>query len=396
MARGSIKKVGTNKWRIKYDAPRGPDGKRKQKTETINGIRKQAEGRLAEVQYDILGGRYIEPTELTVAEYLDLWLRACAVISVRPRTLKGYKSIIRAHLKRHFGSIKVKLLEARHVQDYYAHCISTGRSEQTVMHIHRLFSQALKQAVRWRMLQRNVLEDVVLPSRRRPEMRFLILEEIGILHDAAEGTDLFMPIHLGISTGMRRSEILGLQWRDIDLKAQRLTVSRTMVDITGNPTHIDEPKSRRSKRTITYRNETADLIEAHYRDRAMRLEVLGRRLSGGTQVCLREDGNILKPDALSKGFKKIAGRCGLEGVRFHDLRHTHASLLLAANVPIHVVQARLGHASIQTTVDTYGHLMPDADAQAMLQLDHFVNGLFRKYAGNDHHVDLDGPMTSPI
>ncbi|MCY4655133.1 MAG: hypothetical protein OXC95_18455 [Dehalococcoidia bacterium] len=83
-----------------------------------------------------------------------------------------------------------------------------------------------------------------------------------------------------------------------------------MVDITGNPTHIDEPKSRRSKRTITYWNETADLIETHYRDRAMRLEVLGRRLSGGTQVCLREDGSILKPDALSKGFKKIAGRCG--------------------------------------------------------------------------------------
>ncbi|MCY4655134.1 MAG: tyrosine-type recombinase/integrase [Dehalococcoidia bacterium] len=82
---------------------------------------------------------------------------------------------------------------------------------------------------------------------------------------------------------------------------------------------------------------------------------------------------------------------GIEGVRFHDLRHTHASLLLAANVPIHVVQARLGHASIQITVDTYGHLMPNADAQAALQFDHFVNGLFRKYVGNDHHVDLDGP-----
>ena len=168
------------------------------------------------------------------------------------------------------------------------------------------------------------------------------------------------------------------------------------MDIIGNPTHIDEPKTRRSKRTIKYWKATAKLIEVHCRDRAMRLEALRRRLSSGTQVCLRKDGSVLKPDALSKGFKKIVGRCGLEGVRFHDLRHTHASLLLATNVPIHIVQARLGHASIQTTVDTYGHLMPDADAQAAHQLDHLLNGLFRKYVRNDHLDDLDHPLTYPI
>lgn len=385
MPRGSIKKVGTNKWRIVYDIPRGADGKRKQKTETIYGRRKQAVKRLSEVEYDIFGDRYVEPTELKVAEYLDLWVENYAEIAVRPRTLRGYNSIIRSHLKKNFGYMKVKHLEAHHVQEYYARCMRSSLSAQTVVNIHRLFSQSLKQAVRWSMLQRNVLEDVTPPPRRRPDIRILTNEEIDILLEAAMGTDFLLPIHLAVFTGMRRSEILGVQVRDVNLQARNLHITRTMVDITGDQTHMDEPKSRQSRRTITMREETAELLKTHYRTHAARMKDLGKRLAGPTQVCLRADGRVLTPDKLTKEFRKIADQCWLEGVRFHDLRHTHASLLLAAGVPIHFVRARLGHASVQTTIDIYGHLMPDADAQATHQLEHFINGTCHKCDNYEAH-----------
>ena len=387
MARGSIEWIDTNKWRIRYDIPKGADGKRRQKTETIYGVRRQAERRLTEIEHDILGNRYVEPTEMTLAEYLDHWVRNYAEIAVRPRTLKGYHSIIRSHLKKNFGSVKVKHLTASQVQEYYAMCIRAGLSAHTVTHIHRLLSHTLKQAVRWNMLQRNVLEDVTPPSRKRPEIRILTNEEIDILLDEAKGADCFLPIHLGFFTGMRRSEILGLQFRDVNLEARILRVTRTMVDITGDQAHIDEPKSRQSKRTITLREVTVDLLRSHYRTHAARMKDLGKRLTGPTQLCLRADGGVLTPDALSKAFRKTADRCGFEGVRFHDLRHTHASLLLAAGVPIHVVQARLGHASIQTTIDVYGHLMPDADALATHRLEHFVSGSCKSCSDDHDHID---------
>ena len=200
------------------------------------------------------------------------------------------------------------------------------------------------------MLPRNIMERVTPPRRQRPELRFLDAAEAQRLLAAAEGTDYHLPIHLALYTGLRRSELLGLRWSDLDLDARTLTVARTMISLRGDPTHISEPKSRGSRRVVAYAGETETLLRPR---REMPLD----------QVCARADGTVLQPDRLSHGYRKIADGCGI-AVRFHDLRHTHASLLLAAGVPVHVVQARLGHASIQTTVDIYGHVLPASDVEA--------------------------------
>ena len=322
MAKGSITQISDNKHRIRYDLPRGVDGRRKQKTETVYGDREQADKRLAEVNCEI-----IRSQQMTIAEYLDHWVWNYADTSVRPRTLRGYNTIIRNHLKKNFGSMFLKDLEAHHVREYYSQCIQSGLSAQTVLHIHRLFRQALKQAVSWNMLLRNVLDDVAPPMTNRPEIRILTPEEINVLLETAKGTDFFLPIHLGIFTGMRRSEVLGLQFRDVNLEAQTLKVSRTMVDIPGDQAHMDVPKSLQSRRTIPFGEETADLLRLRCRALTPHLEALDRRLTATTQVCLRSNGSILTPDALTKSFKKITIQCGLEGVRFRDLRHTYTSSL---------------------------------------------------------------------
>ncbi len=238
---GSIRKRGTNRWEITYELPRGPDGERRRRFETVRGPKKMAQARLTKAEHEINQGQYLEPTKLTVAEYLDIWTRDYAQISVRPRTLQGYQHIIETHIKRTFGPMRLIDLNTHDVQTYYADCIRSGLSAQTVMHIHRLLSQTLKQAVRWKMLYHNVLDGITPPPRRKPELRSLSPEEARALLQGAEKTDYHLPIHLAIFTGLRRSEILGLRWRDIDIENHRLTVARTMVDMIGDATHINEP-----------------------------------------------------------------------------------------------------------------------------------------------------------
>ncbi len=380
MARGSIRKRGINRWQLVYDVSPGLDGKRQQKYETVHGTKKRAQERMAEIQHELSRGVHFDPTTLTVSEYLDLWKRDYAEASVRPRTLEGYCSIIKTHLKPAFGSVKLADLGAHQVQTYYAARIRSGLSAQTVLHIHRLLSQTLKQAVRWRMLRRNVLEDISPPPRRRPEMRVLTPDEADALLRAAEPTEYYLPILLALFTGMRRSEVLGLTWRHIDLAARKLTVSRTMINLTGNPAHISEPKSFRSMRSLFFCEEIATLLESHRQNQIAHFGVFDAVITPETQICARLDGSLVKPNALSRAFKRIATRADITDVRFHDLRHTHATFLLLAGVPIHVVQARLGHESIQTTVDTYGHLLPTSGAPAGEKLKKFVG---RMWAGLD-------------
>ena len=243
-------------------------------------------------------------------------------MSVRPRTLEGYHGIIETHLKPAFGSVKLADLGAHQVQAYYATRIRSGLSAQTVLHIHRLLSQTLKQAVRWQMLHRNVLEDISPPPRRRPEMRVLTPDEADALLRAAEHTEYHIPIHLALFTGMRRSEVLGLMWRDVDITARRLTVSRTMINLIGDSTHMNRPKSRRSARSLSFSEETTTLLSSHRQSQIAQYGALGSDINGvilpNTQLCARADGSIIRPNVLSRAFKRIAARVGTKGVRFHE------------------------------------------------------------------------------
>ncbi len=373
MSSGHMRRRGPNRWQLIYEAPRGPDGKRKQNSQTIQGNKKQAQARMSEILHSLNEDRYIKPTHLTVSAYIDTWLQDYAEVSVRPRTLRGYRSIVKNHIKPAFGSIRLRDLSARRVQSYYANCIRSGLSAQTILHVHRLFSAALKQAVKWDLMRRNILEDITPPKRQRPNIRFLSPDEVHTLLDESQLTNFYIPIHLAVSTGLRRSEILGLRWSDIKLRSRTITVSRTMVEIAGNSAHIDRPKSHSSNRTIPIGTETVKTLNVHLELRSLQLAEMEIKLTKDSQVCIRPDGTLLRPDHLTKSYRKIATRCGLSDVRFHDLRHTHATLLLSAGIPIHVVQKHLGHASIQTTVDIYGHVMPESEIAVAKKIDTLVD-----------------------
>lgn len=331
--RGHIRKCGSRLWAVVVDIGQDPStGKRRQKWVSVKGTKRIAERKLAEVIRDLGTNTFVESSCLTLAEYLDIWMRDHVSISVRPRSEQNYAALVR-RVKPHLGSIRLIDLRPQHVQRYYADLLAEGLATQTVIHNHRLLSQALRQAVRWDMLTVNVTDRVTPPRLVKPDLRILTETEIHRLMDAAAETDYHLPLHIAPHTGMRRSEICGLWWRDVDMAAWTLDSA---------PGH--GPAAQRS-----HAPEQAEVP----------------RIVGINQVCALGDGLLLRPYRLTDAFKTIATGCGIHGVRLHDLRHTHASMLLATGVPIHVVSARLGHENIQTTVDTYGHLLPTSDAEAV-------------------------------
>ena len=348
--RGHLRKRGKHSWGIVVDVGYDPEtGKRLQKWISVKGTKRDAERRLAEVITGLDTGTFVEPSTITVADYLDLWLRDYVAVSVRPSTAQGYGGIVRK-LQDRLGRVRLADLKPLHVQRYYAGLLDGGLSAQTILHHHGVLRQAIGQAVRWEMLVHNIMLRVTPPRVVKPRFRSLDSSEVRRLLDAVDGTDYYLPIHLAVYTGLRRSEILGLRWVDVDLAARTLTVNQTMVAVAGDPTHINEPKTRRSRRAVAFGASTESVLRP-------------RCNLPHAQVCARADGSAMRPNILGHGFMKIAKATGI-GIRFHDLRHTHASHLLKSGVPIHVVQARLGHSSIQTTVDTYGHVLPASDVEA--------------------------------
>ena len=259
--RGHIRKRGGS-YSVVVDNGYDPDtGKRRQKWIAVKGNKRDAERKLAEVINDLNAGAFVGPSRLTPSEYLQQWLQDYVAVSVRPRTAEGYRGIV-GHLEEGLGKVNLSKLNARQIQRYYSSMLEKGYSAQTVHHHHRVLSQGLSQAVEWDMLSQNVATRVTPPKRKKPELKFLTVDEARRLIDAAHGTDYFLPIYLAIHTGLRRSEICGLRWADVDLKAQTIRVVRTMISLKGDRVHISEPKSRNSRRVVAIGEEVVRTLKA--------------------------------------------------------------------------------------------------------------------------------------
>ena len=339
---------------------RGPDGARQQRYETVDGNKKQAQARLTEIMDSLRRGQYIEPSMMPLSEYLSHWLAEKSA-HFRLKTIEHHEGLIRLHINPALGHIPLATLTPLDVQRFYTDRHRSGLSAQTVIHIHRTLRQALGQAVKWELLHRNVTDSVTPPRREKPTIRPLTVSETKTLLLAAQDTDYHVPIYLAIHTGLRRGEILGLRWSDVNMPGASLTVNQTVVEVRGR-THVSEPKTDSSRRAVSVTGDTVLLLDAHRRETQSSMRSLGLTQAPFSHVCVRPDGRPIVPSALTRGYKRLATKCGIDGVRFHDLRHTHATMLLEAGVPIHQVKARLGHRSITTTVDTYGHVLPASDA----------------------------------
>ena len=301
--------------------------------------------------------------EDTLSDYLAQWLVTYAKPNVGNKTYERYERIV-DDINAHLGDTLLRDLKPLAIQSFYATLLASGRkkggglSPLTVQHIHRLLRKALHQAVRWEIIEKNPADGVEAPRVQRKEMVALDRDGLAALLRALRGTKLYLPTLLAATTGMRRGEILALRWSDVDLQAGTLRVARSL-EQTAAGLNFKEPKSRYSKRTISLANATVDALKTH--------RATHDTGPDGLVVC-RPDGTPYPPNQLSAEFHRAAHGNGF-AVRFHDLRHTHASNLLRDGVPVNVVSRRLGHAEPSITLNVYSHVLPGMQEEAAAKVD---------------------------
>ena len=367
--RGSIKQRSKGSWTIILDSGRDPStGKRRQRWHTIRGTKKQAEAKLAELIHETDNGLYIKPAKVTLGEFFERWLKDYAASRVRATTLEGYqwraKSVVTA-----LGNVRLVDLRPELLQRYYTEKLGAGLAAGTLLKHHNLVREALATAVRWKLIPANVAELVDPPRITHKEMKALTPEEIQRLLDVCQGTPWHTIFHTLIWTGLRRSELLGLRWKDVDSLLASLRVTQVLHQLGDGTFVYTEPKTAKGRRAVSLTPASCLMLQALNERQEHDAALLGIPFTGDNLVFSHPDGTPRRPDTLTKALPRYARKAGLTGVRLHDLRHTHASLLLKLNANPKTVSDRLGHASVQITMDVYSHLLPGVQEAAVAGLD---------------------------
>jgi integrase len=381
--RGSIRARG-NSWQITIDTGISDNGKRKRHIETLHGRKGDAQKRLNELLVNIEKGIYVPPGRLTLAEHLHNWLEGYCKTSCSQRTYDGYQSIIEQHLIPALGHIRLKNLHPQAIQKYYGQACER-LSPLTVHHHHRVLSQSLKYAVRQGYLGRNPAEMVDPPSPRRKPMRTMTPGEVETLLDLAKDSAYYPAIYTALSTGLRQAELLGLRWRDVDLDMLSISVSQVLYKRRG-VCQFKEPKTSHSRRRVAMTPKLATYLRGYRAEREGLSLLLGKPLTLDSLVFANVDGKPIDPGVLSHAFGKMARQAGLNGVRFHDLRHTFASLMLLRGAKPKVISEALGHSSVAFTMDTYSHIIDGMQEDAMALLDEVL-----PVGVNGHSVKILSP-----
>lgn len=390
MAQGHIRAQGKGSWEIKFDLGRDPiSGKRITKYVTFKGTKRQAQAELTRLLASRDVGSYVDPTKMTVAEYLQHWLTADVERRVGKRTAARYRQIVEKNIIPCLGHVPLRKLTAAHIEGFEADLHRDGwvkararkkddegepkveglrgLSKQTVLHVHRTLSQALNHAVRLEVLVKNPAQQVKPTRPDKREIKILDKREITALLKAARDTNLYVPVLLAVTTGIRRGELLGLRWRDVDLKASTLTVNQAMQRTRGE-LEFKAPKTKTSRRAITLPSATVEALQAHLKAQLEKRMKLGLGRDPHGLVFTRADGRPFDPDSLSKAFDRLVAKAKVTPITLHGLRHTHISHLLMDGVHVKVVSERAGHANVNITLNTYAAYIPNMQADAALRV----------------------------
>lgn len=347
-------------------------GKRKQQWISIKGTKRDAEKRMADLIHQLDTGTFMKPGKTSLAEFLERWLKDYVIPNLSPRTAEGYESIMRYHVIPALGRLTLTQLRTEHIQKFYASRLETGMSTTTARHIHMALHRALSVAEKWGLLARNPSDAATIPPVHRKEMQTWNEDEVyRFLTEAKKGT-YYALFYTALYTGMRRSELLGLTWGDVDFLMCQLRVTRGLHQVKGQYVYT-QPKTARSRRTIALPPSALAVLQDHRLAKEAEALMVGKPITDGDLVFSLPDGEPLRPNTITRAWAITAARSGVKVIRLHDARHTHASLMLKQNVHPKIVQERLGHASISITLDTYSHVAPGMQQAAANAFDVSLN-----------------------
>jgi integrase len=375
---GHIRERSPGSWELRYSL--GTDratGKRRVATTTVKGKRRAAEKELRRLLRTLDTGEHVDPTRMTVRQWLAMWLSAIST-EISPKSHERYSEIVENFLVRALGNLPLVKLSPSHMQEAYNRWATDGRrdgkkgglSPLTRRYIHSIFRSALGRAVEQQLLARNPADAFKnrLPKVERKAMITLTAEQSVYLLAALKETSAYWPTLLALSTGMRRGEILALSWENLDLDRGAVRVVASL-EQTKTGLRFKAPKTEKT-RAITLPTFAVEELRRLKRQQAEEMLGLGVRQTGQSLVCAHRDGKPIQPRSLTHEFAKQVRRLkDLPRVRFHDLRHSHATQLLLSGVHPKIAQERLGHSTITTTLDLYSHVTDTMQSEAAERLD---------------------------
>ncbi len=345
------------------------------KRKTFYGdTRREVQEKLKTALHEQQQGMLAAGPQQTLGAYLEKWLEQVVKLTLEPNTYQQYRSIVRCHLVPAFGQIKLRKLTTEMVQVLYAQKQGEGKSARTIALIHSVLNGALENAVVWDLVSRNVAKLAKYPHLERYEAQTLTMEQALKLLEVARGSRIDALLLFALTTGMRRGEILSLRWEDIDFKRGVVFVHRNVSRITGRGFVEGEPKTKAGRRRILLPDVTREALKSHRVAQEQARIKAGEKWIERGIVFANTIGGFLSSNILRQLFRDLLKDAGLPHMRFHDLRHSAATLLLGARVQLKVVSERLGHASIATTADIYSHVLPEMQQEVVEKID----GLFKQ------------------
>ena len=390
---GSIEKRGKNSYRLVCLAGYDLQGKPIKKTKTIHGTKKEAEIELAKFVADVQNGMFVEGKSLKFSEFTEIWKRDYASKELAPSTYKRYCRILETRLLPYFGHFYINKIRPTDIMKFYdllekdtqlvrkkgnnGSKTKKPLSGKTILEHHRLLRAMLHKAVYWQLIVANPAERVQPPKARKPKRRSyddeqtkILLENLELLPN--EDTKYKVAIILTVFTGVRLGELMGLEWQDIDFKNGIISINRSSQYLADMGVFTKVPKTESSIREIAIPEFIISLLEEYKLWYEEQKSIYGELWTNSDRLFVQADGKPMHPSTISKWFVKYVGQIGLPVINFHGLRHTNASLLVAQNVDIAVISARLGHAQISTTLDFYVHPLLSHNRKAGYALENLL------------------------
>jgi integrase len=358
--RGHVCRRGST-WTVVYDEP-SENGKRKQRSKGGFATKRDAQRFLTDTLARLGDGSYAAPSKLTLAEFLEReWLPAVEG-TLRPLSFTQYTSVVRLRIKPQIGAVRLQALSAGHLNGLYAELERAGLSVSTRRLVHAVLGRALRDAERWGRVPRNVARMADPPARGRSRASAWTASELRRFLDHVRGDRMFALWRLAATTGMRRGELAGLTWRCLDLEGARLHVEQQLVPTRGGVS-FGPPKSSRSRRTVALDPETVEALRQHRDTQLLERDFASAAYQDRDLVFADDLGGSIHPQRLTQWFGEHRKATSIPTGTLHTLRHTAATLMLTAGVPVHIAAARLGD-DPKTVLGTYAHLLPQSDELA--------------------------------
>lgn len=396
--KGSLEKRGDNTWRLVASyGMKGDKQIKKTKTVTVKvaceqksckgctktarcQARREAEKLLAEFTLEIEKGLFIEPAKLTFSDFVERWLKDYGATNLAPKTLHRYKQMLNTRILPAMGHLKVEQIRPTHLLDFYTNLQEDGiredgkpgaLSERTILHHHRLISAIMQDAVEWQVIGSNPASRVKPPKVVKRQMPCYDEEQVSQLLEATDKENLKhqVLIHLALWTGLRRGEIMGIDWSNVNFDKGVLQVSQASQYLPKQGTFTKEPKNENSNRLLSLPAFLVDMLKQYKKEQAEASMEIRDIWQDSDRIFTTWDGRPGHPEWPSQWFSKFIKKHELPHLNFHGLRHTAATMLINQGLPAKNISSRMGHANISTTMDIYGHYLKSADKEASDRLE---------------------------